>query len=197
MRSLRRGLHILLFAIPLLLIAGAAAAQTLTADINGDGVWDRIETRRAPGELIVRLSSREPAQHLEFSGSILGVVVTDVDRDGDSDLVLATAGKRHVRMFVWTNAGRGKFVSRGHKARDSLACDQLVHSHRRLTSPGPAFADGDLCSDAPGLLVLTSIGLRGRPMVSEPLDTPDEPLVARLRYDRPSPRGPPLALLFS
>jgi hypothetical protein len=197
MRSLRRGLHILLFAIPLLLIAGAAAAQTLTADINGDGVWDRIETRRAPGELIVRLSSREPAQHLEFSGSILGVVVTDVDRDGDSDLVLATAGKRHVRMFVWTNAGRGKFVSRGHKARDSLACDQLVHSHRRLTSPGPAFADGDLCSDAPGLLVLTSIGLRGRPMVSEPLDSPDEPLVARLRYDRPSPRGPPLALLFS
>ena len=50
MRSLRRRLSVLLFAIPLWALApSAAAAQTLTADINGDGVRDRIETRRAAG----------------------------------------------------------------------------------------------------------------------------------------------------
>ena len=142
MRSLRRCLSALLFAIPLWALApSTAAAQTLTADINGDGVRDRIETRRAPAELVVRLSNREPAQHLRFSGSILDIAVTDVDADGDSDLVATTTGRRHLRLFVWTNAGRGKFVSRLPRPPDPTVCHRL--GHRRLTSPGRPSPDGD------------------------------------------------------
>lgn len=195
MRSLRRCLSALLFAIPLWAVApSTAAAQTLTADINGDGVRDRIETRRA-AELVVRLSGLEPAQHLRFSGSILDLALTDVDSDGDSDLVATTTGRRHLRMFVWTNAGRGKFVSRLPRPPDPTVCHRL--GHRRLTSPGRPSPDGDECADAVGLVVLTSIGLAGRPMVSEPLHVADQLLVARARYDRRSPRGPPSPLLFS
>ena len=196
MRSLRRCLSGLLFAIPLWALApSTAAAQTLTADINGDGVRDRIETRRATGELVVRLSNREPAQHLRFSGSILDVAVTDVDSDGYSDLVATTTGRRHLRVFVWTNAGRGKFVSRLPRPPDPTLCHRL--GHRRLTSPGRPLPDDDLCGDDGGLFVLTSIELEGRPMVSEPLHVAEQLLVARARYDRRSPRGPPPPLLFS
>jgi hypothetical protein len=196
MRSLRRCLRALLLALPVLLAApAAAAAQTLTADVNGDGVHDRIETRRASAELVVRLSNREPAQHLRVFGSVLDIVLTDVDGDGDSDLVVTARIRRRVHVFVWTNAGRGKFVSRIPKPPKSLACHRLAH--KRLTSPGRSSPDGDLCGDAVGLFVLTSIGLQGRPMVSEPLQFADEPLVARLRHDRRSPRGPPATLLFS
>jgi hypothetical protein len=195
MRSLRHGLRTLLVAIPFLGIAAAVGAQTLTADLNGDGLRDRIETNRAPAELVVRLSNREPPQHLALAGAIVKLLVTDVDADGDADVVAATAGARHVRMIVWTNTGRGKLVSRGPRPRDSLECKRLGRSHRRLTSPDRPFPDEDLCGDAPSLLVLSSIGLHGRPMASEPLYTADEPLVARLRYDRRSPRGPPSSLL--
>jgi len=196
MRSLRRCLSGLLFAIPLWALApSTAAAQTLTADINGDGVRDRIETRRATGELVVRLSNREPAQHLRFSGSILDVAVTDVDSDGYSDLVATTTGRRHLRVFVWTNAGRGKFVSRLPRPPDPTVCHRL--GHRRLTSPGRPSPDGDECADAVGLVVLTSIGLQSRPMISEPLQIADEPLFARTGYSRRSPRGPPSPLLLS
>ena len=142
MRSLRRCLSALLFAIPLWALApSTAAAQTLTADINGDGVRDRIEARRAPAELVVRLSNREPAQHLRFSGSILDIAVTDVDADGYSDLVATTTGRRHLRLFVWTNAGRGKFVSRLPRPPDPTVCHRL--GHRRLTSPGRPSPDDD------------------------------------------------------
>jgi hypothetical protein len=183
-------------ALPVLLAAPAAtAAQTLTADVNGDGIRDRIETRRASAELVVRLSNLEPAQHLRVSGSVLDIVLTDVDADGDSDLVATTRVRRRVHVFVWTNAGHGKFVSRIPRPRDALVCHRL--GHRRLTSPGRPSPDGDLCGDAVGLLVLTSIGLQGRPMVSEPLQLADEAPVARIRYDRRSPRGPPSTILFS
>ena len=196
MRSLRRCLSALLFAIPLWALApSTAAAQTLTADINGDGVRDRIEARRAPAELVVRLSNLEPAQHLRFSGSILDIAVTDVDADGDSDLVATTTGGRHVRVFVWTNAGSGKLVARAPKPRDSLACHRL--GHRRLTASDRPSPDGDLSGDAVGLFVLTSIELQGRPMVSEPLHVADQLLVARARYDPVPPAVLPRPLLFS
>ena len=195
MRSLRRGLRTLLLLIPFLGIAGAAAGQTFTADINGDGVRDRIETRRTPAELIIRLSTREAVQHLRFSGSILNVVAIDIDADGDSDLVATTVGQRHVRVFVWTNAGRGRFVSHAPKPRDALVCKRLVH--KGVTSPGRQSPDEELCSDVGPLLVMMSAALEGRSMASEPLHPADEPLVGRLRYDRRCPRGPPSTLLFS
>jgi hypothetical protein len=195
MRRLRRGLCALLFAIPCLGIAATAAAQTFTADINGDGVRDRIEARHASRELVVRLSNREPPQHLAVSGSILDVVLVDIDKDGDSDLVATTRGRRHVRVFVWTNAGHGRLITGGPRPRVSRAHHQL--SRRRLTAPIRPAADGDFSGDAVGLFVLTSIALQGRPVGSEPLHTADEPLVARLRHDRRSPRGPPPTLFFS
>jgi hypothetical protein len=146
MRALRHVLCVLLFAIPVWTAAPAAVVpQTLTADVNADGVRDSIETGRARAELVVHLSS-------------LG------------------AGQRP-------------------GPRDSLACDGF--GHRRLTPPGGPPPDDDLCGDSVSLLVLTSIGLQGRAMVSEPLHVADESLARRARHDRTSPRGPPSSLPLS
>jgi hypothetical protein len=94
---------------------------------------------------------------------------------------------------VWTNAGRGKFVSRA--PRDSLECDRL--GHRRLKTPERPSQDDNLCGDASRLFVLSSIDLRGRAMAGEPLHVADDLLPGRARHNRRSPRGPPSTLLFS
>jgi hypothetical protein len=192
MRAMRRSLCALILALPVWL-AAPASAQVLTADVNGDGVRDRIETRRAAAEIVIRLSSLEPAQHLRTAGSILDVAVADIDHDGDSDLIVTTAGRRHVRLVVWTNAGRGKFVARA--PRVSRACHRL--GHRRLTTPARPCLEDDLCGDASRLLVPTSIDLRGREMASEPLYVADDRRTARPRHNRRSPRGPPSTLRLS
>ena len=129
-----------------------AAAQTLTADINGDGVRDRIETRRAPGGARRPAFESEPAQHLRFSGSILDIVVTDVDADGDSDLVATTTGRPACpRASCGRMPGRGKLVSR---------CPEAAQIRWHVIGSAPATdvadrpsPDGDLCGDAVGLFV--------------------------------------------
>jgi hypothetical protein len=185
----------LVLALPVWLAAATAgAAPILTADINRDGVRDRIEAGRAPAELVIRLSNLGPAQHLLASGSILDVLVTDVDRDGNPDLVVTASGRRHVRLFVWTNAGGGKLVSKAPHQRQSLSCDRS--SHPRLTLPLHLDPDDSACGDDGSLFVPASIDLRGRARVSEPVHVVDELASARARYDRPAPRGPP-ASLFS
>jgi hypothetical protein len=194
MRAMRRAFGALMLALPVwLALPAAASAQVLSADVNGDGVRDRIETRRAPAELVIRLSTLEAPQHLAASGSILDVVVADIDHDGDSDLIATAAGRRHVRLLVWTNAGRGRFVSR--VPRDALSCDRL--GHRKVATPGSVATEDDLCGDASRLLVLPAIGLKGHAMPGEPLRVADGLSTARPRHSRRSPRGPPSTLLCS
>jgi hypothetical protein len=196
MRAVRvfvRALLIALAAWPA--AATTASAQILAADVNGDGVRDRIETRQSATELVVQLSDREPAQHLRARGPILDVLVADVDRDGDSDLIVTTAttrGERNVGLVVWTNAGRGRFV-----ARAAHAAARLRHlRHGRLVDRSIPI-DIDFSGDAMQLFVLPATVAAGRAADSEPL-APSRQLAARAHpHTLRPPRGPPTPFTLS
>ena len=198
MRNLRRAIGVLVLALPVwqalpALASAPTPAQILTADVNGDGLRDRIEAGPAPAELVVQLSTREPAQHLKTSGAILSVAVMDLDRDGNSDLIVTTAGQRHVRLMVWMKAGRGRFVHRA--PRDSLQSCRL--GHRRLASPEVLSVEDDLSGDTSRLFDLPTAIPQARPVAGAALPTDDGRTIALASHDQRSPRGPPALLLFS
>src|SRR3954466_15728227 len=120
MAFLRRSVCALLLALPFLLAAPATAGTRLiTADGFG-GVREHTEGGPLPVELVVRLSTSGPVQLLRAAGAILDVLIADIDHDGYSDLVATARGRRHIRLFIWTNTGRGKLVTRHHRIRDAL-----------------------------------------------------------------------------
>jgi hypothetical protein len=193
MRDLRR-IGALILALPVwLALPALASGQVLSADVNGDGVRDRIEAGPAPAELIVQLSTLEPAQHLKASGAILAVAVADIDRDGRSDLIATTAGRRHIRLVVWMNAGSGRFVARA--PRDALQSRRL--GHRRVATPDVLSAEDDLWGDATRLFVLASAVPQARPVAADPLAVDDGVATALDSHDQCSPRGPPALRLIS
>jgi hypothetical protein len=98
----------LLAAITVVLPA-AVRADTLHADFDGDGVRDGIDVGIRFTELDVRLSRSRALQRLRADDLILRFVVTDLDRDGDPDVVAHT---RRTGLQIWINTGRGHFAAR-------------------------------------------------------------------------------------
>jgi len=169
------------------------AAQALIADINGDGISDRIEAGGAGGGLLVQLSGREPAQRLGVVGQILDLALVDIDRDGDSDLVATAAGRRHIRLLVWTNAGRGRLVTRVPLRRPLAA----VPGGARFRVPIDIPVLDDL-SDGPDSVVTLPPLQGGHGAVSgEPLSAASDALPSRPHILRRAPRGPPARRLLS
>jgi len=194
MSAARRTPWLLLLALPLWLgTALSASAQALTADINGDGLSDRIEAGRTAGELLVQLSGRETAQRLHIGGTLLDLAVADVDRDGDSDLVATASGRRHIRLLVWTNAGGGRFVSRQPKPAGG---GDRARGARLATAIDVPVLD-DLSGDPGWLFALPSLALGHHTSRGEGLPAADEFLPARPRSLRRAPRGPPAVQLLS
>ena len=97
-------------AVLLALVCGprTVAAEVVLADLNGDGVRDWIETAPGGAELVVHTSHRHRAQRLRLPDRVVRVVVGDVNRDGRTDIIATT---RRAGIFVWLNAGRGRFRS--------------------------------------------------------------------------------------
>src|SRR5947207_9180538 len=87
----------------------AARADTLHADFDGDGVRDRIDLSAPFTELDVRLSTYRGLQRLSSDDLICDVVVADIDRDGDPDVLAST---RHAGLQIWINTGRGFLATR-------------------------------------------------------------------------------------
>jgi hypothetical protein len=178
------------FTACFVLMAGAhrAAGQVVLADLNGDGIRDRIEVTAAAGELVVRTSPSSHAQRLRTPGRLERVIVSDINQDGRIDII-ATTGRSGV--VVWVNSGRGRF-------RPSTPVRQPIRNFwpRRNADNAPlsnaiekdtdAFVAGLLPPPRPKAVLdvavrlsvqsaPSSVGRRARPRV---------------------PRGPPLSLLL-
>ena len=108
MLSVRRYVLATLFGASALLVPVAALADSIPTDFDGDGVRDRIEVSARRTELAVRLSNGRALQRLEADDLILRFVVTDVDRDGDPDVVASTGRSG---LQIWINRGSGRFAA--------------------------------------------------------------------------------------
>lgn len=146
MLSVRRSVLATIFGVALL-APGAALADSLHADFDGDGVRDRIEVGARPMELAVRLSNGR-AQRLQADDLILRFVVADVNRDGHPDVVASTLRSG---LQIWINKGRGLFA-RSHRVRYGPRAAE----HRIGQLAGRSENDS-ACNDRTRLLIATSL----------------------------------------
>ena len=161
--------------------ARAVSAQVVLADLNGDGIGDRIEAAAAGTELIVHTSDRYRPQRLRTRDHIVQVAVADVNRDGRVDIVIST---RRFGIQVWLNTGHGRF----HAARPRAPAADWRSSDGSGEPASATSDDGDLIG---GVLVEAS---RARPPAPDAVFQPFDPTDARVpsRSTRPRvPRGPP------
>jgi hypothetical protein len=163
-----------------------AAAQVVLADLNGDGVRDRVEASRAGTEVVVRTSAGHRAQRLRAPDRIVRLIVGDINRDGHADIVVTT---RRSGLYIWLNSGHGRF-----------------RSARLPRAPGsdwrPARSAGDApISSATDDNVFAS-SMAPLPAMRARAPTPDPAFRSLPRHQHPSverytrprvPRGPPLS----
>ena len=80
-------------------------------DFNRDGFADRGTILRVHSSTIiaVSLSGENKTGRIRVEERLTGVVAVDVDYDGDTDLL---ALDDHLRVLVWLNNGKGRFIRR-------------------------------------------------------------------------------------
>ena len=188
----------LLAVVAVLLLPGIASAQVLFADLNGDGIHDRVDAGVRPTEIIVRLSAGHHRQHrLHTDSPIIRLTAVDFNRDGNIDLVATTVKPGRVMpasLTVWINNGHGRFAR--HKAAVPARAPFEVGGASASRAPHGLEADENADDQAsrPLLVAATFVG-------------PHEfSYVRRLRADRTIeprfegrsriPRGPPAGQLF-
>jgi hypothetical protein len=190
--TVRRLILATLCGLATLLVPDLAHADSLRADLDGDGIHDRIEYRRGSRELAIRFSATRRWQRLQTNDLIIRFVVTDVDRDGDPDLVVST-GQSGLR--VWINKGRGLFAARsGH-----------LHSrHARLARhpPRPGVRgvqtvrlDDSALNDSNRLLITWCAPARARLIVVGEAPVRADATLLDFTHRRRPPRGPPTLLV--
>jgi len=166
--------------------AGVSAAQVVLADLNGDGIRDRIEASHAGTELVIHTSARRHIQHLRAPDRIVKVVVSDVNRDGLADIVITT---RRSGLHVWLNSGRGGFRSARPRAP---APDWRPGRATGDTAPSSA-TDDNVFASGMGLLAANRARAPSPDASFRPFSNPR--VHSLHRYARPRvPRGPPLVL---
>ena len=188
MTASRRPPWLLLLALPVwLATALPVSGQTLTADINGDGVSDRIDVSRTAGELLVRLSGRGPAHHLRIPGLASDGAVAGLGKGGDSSLLATRIGRRYVRLLAWFSAGRWRFVSR----LPLWPSGSSWRRHARVATPADIPTLDDFAGDSIWLVTVPALDLRPLAVRASPLHDQD----ARFSTVPPNlpraPRGPP------
>ena len=114
MSSMRRYAAVALCTVCALTVPATAGAEPLRLDLDGDGAHDRIEPERNPGLLAARLSRTRHWLRGGTSDAVIRVIVVDLDRDGDSDVVAET---RHSGLYFWINNGRGRLAFRSPHSR--------------------------------------------------------------------------------
>ena len=122
---------------------------------------------------------------------IVRFVVTDVDRDGDPDLVATT---RHARLRIWINHGRGLFAA---------ASGHFHSRHTRLVHhPKPGFRgvqalrlDDSTLNDSNRLLIAGSAPAAAHLILVGETPVLTDTAFANLTCRRRPPRGPPTLLV--
>jgi hypothetical protein len=163
--------------------ARAAAAQVVLADLNGDGICDRIEAVGAGGELVVHTSNRRHPQRLRLPDRLERIVVGDINRDGRADIIATT---RRSGLVVWINSGRGRFRS---SAPPRAPAPDLRSSRNAGNSPASSTSGEDVDAALMGLLPLSRPPIALEAVLRRIVSTPPS---ARTHRVRPRvPRGPP------
>lgn len=172
-----------LFAV---VLPAAAGAETLRADLDGDGVHDRIELTRRPGLLTVSLSGTRRSLQLAANDSIVRFVVGDIDRDGDSDVVAET---RHSGLRFWINKGRGRFAAQSQHLRPRAI---RAHHPRPIVRGVEVPRDDDRALNDPNhLLAVLSPPLRDALRAAGPMTTPPSAAPPDFTHRGTAARGPP------
>jgi hypothetical protein len=175
----------------LILLATPAAAQTVIADFNGDGVRDRVDPCRGCADVVVRASNGTQIQRLHAHHPVVGLVVADVNDDGTPDIIVRTD---RPGLHVWVNRGRGRFV----RTRGRPLPSHGARLSRGSMTPRAPDADAIAASNAdpsPFLKPDVVAAVRGV-WTTGPFRRPRAP-AAHFRIRPRAPRGPPPVLLFS
>jgi hypothetical protein len=137
---------------------------------------------------VLLLPNLAKADSLHTRDPIVRFVVTDVDRDGDPDLV---ASRRGSVLHVWINKGRGLFVSPSGRR-------QSPHGRLALHPPKPGVRevqavrlDDSELNDSSRLLITWSASARARLIPVGETSTLAEAAFFDVTYRRRPPRGPP------
>lgn len=187
--TVHRRLVAMLCSVAALLMAGAAQAECPRADLGGGGIRDRIELSRG-SELAFPFSTMRRWERLHAGDLVIKFVVTDVDRDGDPDLVAST---RKSGLRVWINRGRGLFFSPRSRQlktrRFHLVTHRFGHSVRGVQS---IRWDDSVLNDPTRLFIVWSAPPRAHLVAVCRAPAPACAAVPSLAGHRPTPRGPPL-----
>jgi hypothetical protein len=159
-----------------------ALPQRAAADFDADGRPDvaLIQDGRDGSRVVLTLSGSRDAVALNLDA--VSVATSDVDHDGDTDLVVATSSNH---VVIWLNDGRGHFTEeRPAPSRDLSPETTVVNAPRDgLAAVGPAAPQ----VAAPGRR-------REPPVVSTRIRRPSVSAVVGPAFlALPAPRGPPLS----
>jgi hypothetical protein len=155
--------------------------QRADGDFDGDGRVDVavIQERGGGTRLAIQLSSA--ASVVELEPSVTGVVQSDIDHDGDLDLVAATASGD---LLVWLNDGHGRFTQQTASHTRSMSTDSVASE----STPDELVAVGN------ATVLLDSASLAVVRFVSTAIPSPLHSNVRFVQSVIPPPlRAPPIA----
>jgi len=184
--AIRRYAAAALCVVFALALPTTAGAEPLRADLEGDGLHDRIDPERQPGLLAARLSRTRHWLRVEASDPIIRIVVVDLDRDGDSDVVAET---RHSGLYFWINKGRGRFAFRSPHAR--LRPLRAHHSTHLVRGLQILHEDNSALNDPNRLLAVLPSPLGDALIANGPTPLAATAPLGRFTHCRSDARGPP------
>lgn len=185
---IRHSIAVALCAVIALAVPAAGEAGTVRADLDGDGVHDRVEASRAAGVLTLRLTGTRRSLLLRANDFIVKFIVADIDHDGDADVVAQT---RESGLRFWINKGRGRFAFRlPQRARPLRA-----HHVKPVVRGIQGLREEDSALNDTSRLLVDVPSLAGQRLVATTDIPPAEnaPLSRFTHRSRP-PRGPPSIL---
>jgi hypothetical protein len=170
-----------------LILSSAASAQLVHADLNGDGIRDRVDIGAHSAGLTVHTSNSAHPQQLSSPERIVRFGAADIDRDGDPDLVASTT---RLNLSIWINNGHGRFFA--HTVRGPLRRSPGVRSSLRTNR--------SRCDDD-DVVDYGAAWIRMRDSVRDPLRSggrvrhASRAPAAALRVTQCGPRAPPTPLV--
>ena len=183
---MRRYAAIALCSLFALIVPAAAGADPLRAEADIGGVHDRIDLSHSAGVLAARLSQSRHWLRFGTSEPIIRVVVVDLDRDGDSDVVAET---RHSGLYFWINKGRGRFALRW--PRPMLRPLRAHHSRRIVRGIQVVDDDNSALNDPNRLLAVLPEQLEDALVAAGPVALAANASLAKFTHCRSDARGPP------
>jgi len=159
--------------------------REVTADFDGDGILDFATLR--DDRIALSLSEQRTTVHLRALSDTIGLAATDIDRDGDTDLV-SLGARGSIRG--WNNQGSGSFAQWTIGPPSRLPWPTWAGTAAwSLTAPVvPSVLSGRSSSDAWLALPVASLTRRG-PAIDIGLDSDRAP--GDLGFADHSPRAPP------